>query len=67
MCFNCISRTQLAVSTDRREMARFLYDAMMFDVLPYWSPTAAAAVLVAGLFLLIKVQFAYCVGCVYVC
>jgi len=40
-------------------MARFLYDAMMYDVLPYWSPTAAAAVLMAGLFFSLKV----CIVC----
>eukprot|EP00598_Pedospumella_elongata_P010543 CAMPEP_0185006554 /NCGR_PEP_ID=MMETSP1098-20130426/84910_1 /TAXON_ID=89044 /ORGANISM="Spumella elongata, Strain CCAP 955/1" /LENGTH=918 /DNA_ID=CAMNT_0027534737 /DNA_START=41 /DNA_END=2800 /DNA_ORIENTATION=+ len=46
---------QLAISADKREFTRFLYDAMMFDVLPYWSPVAAVALLVAALFFAIKV------------
>ncbi len=46
---------QLAISADKREFTRFLYDAMMFDVLPYWSPIAAVALLVAAFFFAIKV------------
>jgi len=47
---------QLAISADKREFTRFLYDAMMFDVLPYWSPIAAVALLVAAFFFAIKVR-----------
>ena len=49
------STQQLAISADKREFTRFLYDAMMFDMLPYWSPVAAVALLVAALFFAIKV------------
>lgn len=45
----------MAVSTDNRDFARFLYDAMMFETLPYWTPIAAAAALTSGLFFCIQV------------
>lgn len=46
---------QMAVATDNRDFARFLYDAMMFEMLPYWAPIAAAAALTSGLFFCIQV------------
>jgi hypothetical protein len=48
---------QMAVSLDNRPFARFLYDAMMFDLLPYWAPAVAAGALVLLAFVFIEVCF----------
>jgi hypothetical protein len=48
---------QLAVAVDNRKFARFLYDSMMFEVLPYWAPAVAVAVLALGLVVAIKVSY----------
>jgi hypothetical protein len=47
----------MAVSLDNRPFARFLYDAMMFELLPYWAPAVAAGVLVLLAFVFIEVRF----------
>jgi hypothetical protein len=47
---------QLAVSTDNRDYARFLYDAMMFEMFPYWMPALAGCALVTACAGLIQVS-----------
>jgi hypothetical protein len=58
----CLFSVQMAVSTDNRAYARFLYDAMMFEALPYWSPAVAAAALISLAFLFVEVSISVGVG-----
>ena len=55
MCANTVLLVQLAVAEDNRMYARFLYDAMMFEMLPFWAPTAASALLVCAALLSVQV------------
>lgn len=55
----------MAVALDNRAFARFLYDAMMFETLPYWAPAVAAGALVTTAFVFVEVSGRCC--CVLVC
>jgi hypothetical protein len=52
------------VSTDNREYARFLYDAMMYEMFPYWTPALAGGALVTACAVLIQVGGSDALACV---
>lgn len=58
------SNAQQAVNSNNRRVARFLYDSLLFQDIPYWTPSYVYASMVISFFLLIH-YFGAIYGLVY--